>query len=56
MKKKYLPGLIMKVDFSKDFDTMDWSFLIDLLKARGFSDRWVQWIETIFFSSKAKSL
>lgn len=40
MQKHRLPGLILKVDFTKAFDTMDWKFLIDLLRARGFSDKW----------------
>lgn len=29
-------GHILKVDFAKVFDTVDWDFLLDLLKARRF--------------------
>lgn len=56
MEKHRLPGLILKVDFSKAFDTVEWSFLFNLLKARGFSERWVGWIRAILCSSKARFL
>lgn len=49
-------GLILKVDFSKAFDSVDWGFLLDLLKARGFGERWSGWVKTILASSKAKFL
>lgn len=39
--KRKLPGYIVKVDFSKAFDIVDWDFLLDLLEARGFGRRWV---------------
>lgn len=48
-----LPWHILKVDFSKAFDRVDWDFLFDMLKARGFGDRWIGWIKCILFSSKA---
>lgn len=46
-------GHILKVDFAKAFDMMDWDFLLDLLKARGFWERWGGWIWSILVSSKA---
>lgn len=56
MQKHWLLGLILKVDFSKAFDAIDWGFLLDLLRARGFSAKWTGWIETILLSSKATFL
>lgn len=53
MQKFRLPGLILKVDFTKVFDTVDWKFLLDLLTARGFSAKWTGWISSILLSSKA---
>lgn len=49
-------GHILKVDFAKVFDMVDWEFLLDLLKARGFRERWISWIKSILFSSKATIL
>lgn len=56
MQKHHLPGLILKVDFAKAFYTVDWCFILELLKARGFSDKWIGWINAILTSSKAKFL
>ncbi|XP_039129007.1 uncharacterized protein LOC120265183 [Dioscorea cayenensis subsp. rotundata] len=39
MKRRRLPGYILKVDFAKAFDLVDWEFLLELLKARGFGDK-----------------
>lgn len=44
------------MDFAKAFDTVEWEFLFDLLKARGFGKRWLNWIQNILFSSKANIL
>lgn len=54
--RRKLPGHILKVDFSKAFDLVDWEFLFDLLKARGFGERWIGWIICILSSSKASIL
>lgn len=53
LQKLKLQGLILKVDFFKAFDTVDWNFLFVLLRARGFSEKWTGWIQTILMSSKA---
>lgn len=51
-----LPGYILKFDFAKAFDLVDWDFMLDLLKARGFGDRWLSWIWNILFTSKSNNL
>lgn len=56
MQKLRLQGLILKVDFFKAFDTVDWNFLFALLRARGFTEKWTGWIQTILLSSKASFL
>lgn len=35
---------LLKLDFEKVFDKFNWSFLLKMLKTRGFSDRWIDWI------------
>ena len=37
----------MKLDFEKAFDKVNLDFLEDLLKFRGFGERWTQWIKQI---------
>lgn len=56
MHRSNLEGHILKVDFAKAFDTVDWEFLLELLEARGFGNRFVGWIQSIFLSSKASIL
>jgi hypothetical protein len=38
------------LDFPKDFDTIDHSAIIDILKAKGFGDKWIKWIHLILSS------
>lgn len=41
---KKLEGILLKIDFEKAYDKVNWDFLLELLKARGFSLRWIGWI------------
>nr|CAD1829771.1 unnamed protein product [Ananas comosus var. bracteatus] len=42
---------LLKIDFERAFDQVDWSFLLDLLQARGFSQRWISWIRSFLHSA-----
>ncbi|GJU64009.1 RNA-directed DNA polymerase, eukaryota, reverse transcriptase zinc-binding domain protein [Tanacetum coccineum] len=42
-KKKKRPFLL-KVDFEKAFDSVDWAFLDNVMKQMGFSQKWRKWI------------
>ena len=35
---------ILKVDFEKAFDSLDWKFLDHVMEQMGFSDKWRKWI------------
>lgn len=39
------PRCAMKIDIAKDFDSVDWSFLINTLKALNMPDQFVHWIK-----------
>jgi len=41
----------MKVDITKAFDTLEWSFLIQVLKKFGFNNTFCIWIESILKSA-----
>lgn len=49
--KRKVPTLVLKLDFAKAFDTVNWSSLMTLLAARGFSDIWRGWIHRILSTS-----
>lgn len=36
--------LVLKLDYEKAFHRVDFDFLFNLLKLRGFEDRWLNWI------------
>ena len=42
MKKKQ--GVLLKLDFQKAFDTIDWDSLIYVLEAMGFGSKWRNWV------------
>ena len=39
------PGFLWKVDFSKAYDSLDWRFLWNVLRRRGFPETWVRWVK-----------
>jgi hypothetical protein len=43
--KQKTPTLVLKLDFAKAFDTVNWVILFKILAARGFSDHWMMWVE-----------
>jgi len=50
------PALLMKLDFSKAFDSVRWDYLITLLQKRGFPTRWTNWITSILATSTSRVL
>ena len=47
IKKKFDGNIAIKVDIRKAFDTLDWNFLLDVLKKIGFSQLFCNWIQEI---------
>ena len=43
--------LVLKLDFEKAFDTIEHRAIIDILRAKGFGNKWISWIELIFNSA-----
>ncbi|KAJ4815734.1 RNA-directed DNA polymerase (reverse transcriptase)-related family protein [Rhynchospora pubera] len=40
-------GLLLKLDFAKAFNHVQWDFLLDILKQRGFSPTWIHWMSQV---------
>jgi len=54
--KRKLSALVIKLDFAKAFDTVSWVGLDCILQARGFSNVWRDWIQSLLSSSKSAVL
>ena len=44
MKKKKRPGILLKMDFHKAYDTVDWDAMDSVMAAMGFGLKWRYWI------------
>ena len=40
-------GVVLKLDFEKAYDKVNWNFLFDCLHLWGFCDTWINWIKTV---------
>jgi Reverse transcriptase (RNA-dependent DNA polymerase) len=45
-------GVLFQIYFEKGFDRVDWDFLVETLKGRGFGTKWIEWITNILNDSK----
>jgi hypothetical protein len=46
-KYKKQQGVVLKIDFEKVYDKVNWSFLFDCCRQMGFSERWLVWIKKV---------
>ena len=51
LKKRKEKGLIFKVDFEKAYDSINWRFVIDIMKRMGFGGKWCNWISSCLSSA-----
>jgi hypothetical protein len=45
LHRKNLDGVLFKIDFEKAYDKINWSFLQQALRMKGFDPTWCNWIE-----------
>jgi hypothetical protein len=43
-KFKKQQGVILKIDFEKAYDKVNWNFLLDCCRQKCFSENWLIWI------------
>lgn len=48
--------LILKVDFAKAHDSIDWSYLFEMLRLMNFLNKWVGWMKSCVSSASANVL
>ena len=46
-KRRNEVGVILKLDFEKAYDKVNWDFLFNALRLWGFSEKWCSWIRSV---------
>jgi Reverse transcriptase (RNA-dependent DNA polymerase) len=46
------PGLIIKLNFEKAFDRLNWEYFLESFEHRGFDAKWVIWIKQILHGGR----
>lgn len=41
--------MILKLDFEEAFDKIEHQAIINILRAQGFGDKWISWMEQILY-------
>ena len=42
--RKKEAGIVLKLDYEKAYEIVNWDFLVEVLTSRGFSKTWINWI------------
>lgn len=48
--------IFFKADFAKAYDTVSWTYLLDMMKILKFSEKWISWIKECFSTASANVL
>ncbi|XP_028089237.1 uncharacterized protein LOC114289668 [Camellia sinensis] len=48
--KKHRKGIVLKLDFEKAYDSINWELLFSMLANFGFGAKWISWIRECVFS------
>ena len=55
-KKRRKKGLLLKLDFQKAYDCLNWNFLLSMLRLFGFDEKWISWMKTCISSAQMSVL
>lgn len=50
------PTILLKLDLTKAFNSVQWPFLLEVLSRMGFGRRWIEWICGLLANSSTKVL
>ncbi|KAJ0853618.1 putative RNA-directed DNA polymerase [Helianthus annuus] len=56
LKRRSKKAFLLKIDFEKAYDNVNWGFLISILEQMGFPNRWCVWIMGILQSARSSTL
>ena len=55
-KQSKRPIIILKLDFAKAFDTVEHEVVLQMLKHKGFDDKWISWVKEILSTGSSSVL
>ncbi|XP_028120245.1 uncharacterized protein LOC114317682 [Camellia sinensis] len=55
-KKTKKHGIILKLDFEKAYDSVNWSFLLSMMKNFGFGEKWLTWVQECILNTRVSVL
>ncbi|XP_028111966.1 uncharacterized protein LOC114310213 [Camellia sinensis] len=55
-KKARKKGIIIKLDYEKAYNSINWEFLLSMMENFGFGAKWVGWIKSCIYSSRVTVL
>jgi hypothetical protein len=47
-----MQGIVLKLDFEKAYDKVNWRFMIEVLWKKNFPEKWVEWMKQIIEGGK----
>lgn len=56
LRARKIPLILLKLDILKVFNTVAWPFLLEVLRAWGFSNKWCGWIELLLSTASTRVL
>ncbi|KAM0061513.1 putative RNA-directed DNA polymerase [Helianthus debilis subsp. tardiflorus] len=56
LKKEKKPAFVLKIDFEKAYDNVNWNFVVGVLEQLGFPPRWCSWVNGVLSSARASVL
>jgi hypothetical protein len=56
LHSKKVSNLFIKLDISKAFDTVNWSYILDIMSFLGFGPRWRSWVASLWATSSSAFL
>lgn len=54
LHKCKIPGALLMLDISSAFNSISWPFLFEVLRARGFSGKWLTWMAILLSSASSR--
>jgi hypothetical protein len=56
INQKRQPRVLLKLDLTRAFDSISWSFLFEVLRRMGFGERFLKWVSVLLYTANTRVL